>query len=83
MKVDNQLPPRFSCFLALGYSVLWLSSVLLPFIRQKSIIMLSYFMAVYICQIPYLCVTNEKIESSCVTCSGLYLKSGSSAHFLT
>lgn len=40
-------------------------------------------MAVYICQIRYLCVTNEKIESSCVTCLGLYLKSGSSAHFLT
>lgn len=40
-------------------------------------------MVVYICQIRYLCVTNEKIESSCVTCLGSYLKSGSSPHFLT
>lgn len=82
-KIHNHLPSRFSCLLALGYSVLQSSFVLLPFIREKSIIILSYFMAVYICQIPCLCLTNEKTESSCVICLGLYLKSGSSAHFLT
>lgn len=82
-KSRQSLLPRFSFLLALGYSFLQLSSVLLTFIRQKSIIMLSYFMAVYFQQIHYLCVTNEKTESSCVTCLGLYLKSGSSAHFLT
>lgn len=82
IKVDNHLPPRFSCLLALGYSVLNLGSVLLPFIRQKSIMTLSYFMAAYICQIYYLRVANEETESSCMVCWGLYLKSGSLTHFV-
>lgn len=40
-------------------------------------------MSVSICQIYYLHVANEEIESSCVACPGLYLKSGSFAYFLT
>lgn len=40
-------------------------------------------MAVSICQIYYLHVANEEIESSCVACPGSYLKSGSFAYFLT
>lgn len=52
-----------------GLQCLILRSVLLPLTRQKLIITLSYFMAVYICQTCYLHVTSEETESSRVACT--------------